>query len=151
VVDQQHLRAAEFRYADNHVAQVVGFALAQTRARLVHHHKPRLGDDAARDLDEPPLARVEYRTDALSLAAQTDIVQPFRDESAPGAAAGRQIVERGGDVIPDGEIFDHLLGLERSAHAEGRTPVHGDAQKIDTVDNDRAGCAFDEPAHGIEQ
>ena len=70
VIDQQHLGAAEFRNADDHVAQVVGFALIQTGARLVHHDEPRLGDDAARDLDQPPFAGVEHRADALRLAAR---------------------------------------------------------------------------------
>ena len=115
MIDQQDLGAAEFRNADNHVAQVVGFALTQTSARLVHHHEPRLSDDAARDLDQPPFAGVEHRTDTLRLAVQPDIVQCFGDEIVPDAAAGRQIVERRGDVVPDRQIFDHLLGLKGAA------------------------------------
>ena len=73
--------------------------------------------------------------DALRLAAQADIVERFGDEIAARAAAGRKIVERSGDVVPDRQIFDHLLGLKGAAHAKGRAPVHGDAQQIHAVDD----------------
>ena len=69
----------------------------------------------------------------------------------PDAAAGRQIVERRGDVVPDRQIFDHLLGLKGAAQAECGAPVHGDTQQIDAVHNHCAGSTFDETAHGVQQ
>ena len=151
VVDQQHLSAAKIWNADDDVAQVLGLAFAQARARLVHHDDARLRHDAARDLDKPPLAGIERNAHALRLPGHADIVERFADEIAPRAAPGRHVVERRGDVVPDTEIFDHLLGLECAPQAERGAAVHRDAQQILAVDRDRAGRAPDKAAHDVEQ
>ena len=101
------------------LTQMVAFVLGEAGAGLVHHHQPGLPDRRARDLDHAAVEGVEVAPELARARRQADEIERLVDEFAPRRPVGRHVVEHGGDIVLRGQVFHHLLVLERAADAEG--------------------------------